>query len=79
MPTEPSRLTFVATKDVDALLARAKKDLFYDRTRSAMIRELIMAGLNALGEKSEKEPRCESVSEEEAALLPCNLSPNMLD
>ena len=78
MPAELTRLTFVVTKDMEPLLARAKKDLFYDRTQSAMIRELIMAGLCALDEKKE-EQRCEKAPDEAAVLRSCNPSAAMLE
>lgn len=42
------RVTFVVTSDMETSLDSAKKDLFYDRTRSDMIRELVSAGLRAL-------------------------------
>ena len=55
MATTLTRLTFVVTKEMEPLLANAKKNLFYDRTQSDMIRELVLAGLKALGEKEAKE------------------------
>lgn len=48
MATELKRLTFVVTPEMEPLLASAKKEFFYDQTQSAMIRELIMAGLDAV-------------------------------
>ncbi len=39
--------------DIEAILDREKKEWFYDRSRSYMIRELVMAGLRALKEESE--------------------------
>ena len=55
MATALTRLTFVVTKEMEPLLADAKKNLFYDRTQSDMIRELVLAGLNVLDEKAAKE------------------------
>lgn len=55
MATGLTRLTFTVTKEMEPLLARAKKDLFYDCTQSHMIRELILAGLDVLDEKATKE------------------------
>lgn len=48
MATELKRLTFVVTQDMEPLLAKVKKEFFYDKTQSDMIRELLMAGLNAI-------------------------------
>ena len=58
MATELTRLTFVVTKEMEALLANAKKNQFYDRTQSDMIRELVMAGLSTLDKKATKEKQC---------------------
>lgn len=49
------RLTFAVTKEMEPLLERAKKSLFYDKNRSEMIRALVMAGLSVTLEKAEKE------------------------
>ena len=48
------RLTFVVTKEMERLLAKAKEDRFDDRTQSDMIRKLLLAGLNAWEEKEKK-------------------------
>ena len=77
MPAELTRLSFVVTKDMEPLLVRAKKDLFYDRSRSDMIRELIMAGLSALDEKKEEQRR-EKAADEAAVLRSCNPPAAML-
>ena len=50
-----TRLTFVVTEEMKPLLIRAKKDLFYDCTKSEMIRKLVMAGLSAQDGKEEGE------------------------
>ena len=55
MATALKRLTFVVTKEMEPLLADAKKNRLYDRTQSDMIRELVMAGLDALEEKAAQE------------------------
>ena len=55
MATTLTRPTFVVTKEMEPLLANAKKNQFYDRTRSDMIRVLLMAGLATLDEKAEQE------------------------
>jgi len=43
-------MTFTVTPDMEALMAQAKRSLFYDATRSEMIRSLIKAGLAAAPE-----------------------------
>lgn len=53
MGTGLKKLTFAATPDIEAILEREKKERFYDRSRSYMIRELVMAGLRALNKESE--------------------------
>lgn len=58
MATELKRLTFVVTQEMEPLLANAKKEFFYDRTQSDMIRELLMAGLNAVGNKATEKNDC---------------------
>lgn len=57
MSTELTRLTFTVTKEMEPLLDRAKKELFYNSTQSGMIRELIRAGLEAYEEEVEKGER----------------------
>ena len=53
MDSGRKKLSFVVTPDIEAILDREKKEWFYDRSRSYMIRELVMAGLRALKEESE--------------------------
>ena len=48
MPTVWKRMTFVVTPEMEAPLRDAKRDLFYNRTQSEMIRALIAAGLRAI-------------------------------
>ena len=55
MATALTRLTFVVTKEMESRLANAKKNWFYDRTKSDMIRELVLAGLETLDEKEATE------------------------
>lgn len=55
MATTHTRLTFVVTKEMEPLLANAKRVRFYDRSRSEMIRELLMAGLKSLDEKDQED------------------------
>ena len=52
MATECKRMTFAVPPEMEEVMDEAKK-MFYDRTRSEMIRTLIAAGLASL--KSEKE------------------------
>lgn len=55
MATGLKRMTFVITPDIEAPLASIKKEFFYDRTQSDMIRELISAGVRAMrAEKAAK-------------------------
>lgn len=54
MATTLNRLTFVVTKEMEPLLANAKKSQFYNRTQSEMIRELLMIGLDVLDKKDSK-------------------------
>lgn len=53
MDSGRKKRSFVVTPDIEAILDREKKEWFYDRSRSYMIRELVMAGLRALKEESE--------------------------
>lgn len=62
MATNLSRLTFVVTEEMEPLLASAKKERFYDRTRSDMIRELILTGLEALDKQGPEQKGCERAS-----------------
>ena len=55
MATELKRLTFVVTQELEPRLDHTKKELFYDRTQSEMIRELVLAGLDAMDVKAVKE------------------------
>lgn len=56
MTTEPKRLTFAATPDVEAIMDRARR-ILYNKNQSEVIRILISAGLAAINdEKAEKEP-----------------------
>ena len=48
MATTMKRLTFVVTPEMEVLLTRFKKKMFFDSTQSDMIRELVSAGMRAL-------------------------------
>ena len=60
--TESKRITFTVTPDMVPLMDRAKR-MFYDRTQSDMIRELVSAGMRAL----ESIPDDEQEAEKEAS------------
>lgn len=56
MPTTLTRVTFTVTKEMEELLRKSKKEMFYDRNQSEMIRELLLAGIRAKEqEKTAKE------------------------
>ena len=52
MATELKRLTFAVTPEIEELLDEAKK-MFYDSTKSEMIRTLVVAGLDSIRAKEE--------------------------
>ena len=62
MATNLTRLTFVVTEEMEPLLASAKKERFYDRTRSDMIRDLILTGLDTLDKQGPEKKQCECAS-----------------
>lgn len=51
MATDMKRMTFTVTKEMKPLLDKAKKELFYDKNQSEMLREIIMAGLEVMDKK----------------------------
>jgi len=56
MSTDLKRMTFSVTPEIEALLKSFKKEMFYDRSQSDMIRTLVSAGMRALEtEKTAKE------------------------
>lgn len=56
MSTDLKRMTFSVTPGIEASLKSFKKEMFYDRSQSDMIRTLVSAGMRALEiEKTEKE------------------------
>lgn len=60
MATELKRMTFVVTPEMEGRLDSIKREMFYNRTQSDMIRELVSAGVRAIkAEKEVKENRCE--------------------
>ncbi len=54
MATKLKRMTFVVTPEMEEPLNYIKRELFYNRTQSDMIRELLLAGVQAI--KDEKYP-----------------------
>ena len=56
MSTDLKRITFSVTPEIEASLKSFKKEMFYDRSQSDMIRTLVSAGMRALKtEKTAKE------------------------
>ena len=47
MATQFKRLSFVVTPAMEESLNRMKQEIFYNRTQSHMIRELLSAGVRA--------------------------------
>lgn len=48
MATDLKRMTFSVTPEIEAPLKLIKKEMFYDRSQSEMIRALLSAGIRAL-------------------------------
>jgi hypothetical protein len=58
MSTDLKRMTFSVTPEIEASLKSFKKEMFYDRSQSDMIRTLVSAGMRALEtEKAAKEDK----------------------
>ena len=51
MSTDLKRMTFSVTPEIEASLKSFKKEMFYDRSQSDMIRTLVSAGMRALETK----------------------------
>ncbi len=51
MATELKRMTFAVTEEMESELNRFKKEKFYDKNNSEMIRTLVSAGMRAIDEK----------------------------
>lgn len=63
MATELKRMTFVVTPEMEEPLNSIKREMFYNRTQSDMVRELVSAGIRAIkAKKAEKENKCERAS-----------------
>lgn len=54
MATELKRMTFAVTEEMESELNRFKKEKFYDKNNSEMIRILVSAGMRAIDEKQEE-------------------------
>lgn len=56
MSTDLKRVTFSVTPEIEASLKSFKKEIFYDRSQSEMLRTLVSAGMRALeNDKTAKE------------------------
>lgn len=51
MSTTLKRITFMVTDDVEEKLDYLKKEVFYNKTQSYMIRELVLKGTECFKEK----------------------------
>ena len=47
MGAQSKRLTFVVTPEIEAQMKSLKKEMYFDRTQSDMIRELVAAGVRS--------------------------------
>lgn len=47
MGDQTKRLTFVATPEVEAQMKDLKREVYFDRSQSEMIRDLMAAGMRA--------------------------------
>ena len=54
MATELKRVTFVVTPEMEEPLNSIKREMFYNRTQSDMIRELVSAGVRAIKAKKQQ-------------------------
>jgi len=60
MSTDLKRITFSVTPEIEASLKSFKKEIFYDRSQSDMLRTLVSAGMRALeADKTAKEDKNE--------------------
>ena len=48
MSTDLKRITFSVTPEIEASLKSFKKEMFYDRSQSDMLRKLVSPGMRAL-------------------------------
>lgn len=47
MSGQSKRLTFVVTPEIEAQMKSMKKEMYFDRTQSDMIRDLVAAGVRS--------------------------------
>ena len=47
MTGQEKRLTFVVTPEIEAQIRDMKREVYFDRTQSAMIRDLFAAGIRS--------------------------------
>lgn len=47
MSGQSKRMTFVVTPEIEAQMRNMKKEMYFDRTQSDMIRDLVAAGVRA--------------------------------
>ena len=47
MSGQSKRLTFVVTPEIEAQMRSMKKEMYFDRTQSDMIRDLVTAGVRS--------------------------------
>lgn len=47
MSEQSKRLTFVVTPEIEAQMKKMKREIYFDRTQSDMIRELVAAGVRS--------------------------------
>ena len=50
MATELNKIQFVVTPEIEPGLKEMKKEFYYDKTKSDMIRDLLAAGIRAFKE-----------------------------
>ena len=55
MATGQKRITFVVNEELKEALAEEKKEAFYDRTQSEMLRLLIGAGIKTIRKEREQQ------------------------
>ncbi|MBE5800389.1 MAG: hypothetical protein E7321_10660 [Clostridiales bacterium] len=54
MNGQEKRLTFVVTSEIEAQMKDMKREIYFDRTQSDMIRELVAAGIRSYRTKGER-------------------------
>ena len=53
MSVQSKRLTFVVTPEIEEKMKDMKREVYFDRTQSYMIRELVAAGIRSSKEEHE--------------------------